>query len=412
MARRNRSTEALAVVNALGEDARMNDPRVQGSQSLHAMQGEYVIAVRRNGLAQLGAGVRRVAPNAQCVMLAMDASVATPWGEQAADSLRASGLRVESISLQAIEAHKSIEEVGRIWSAMLAAKMQRTDVLVALGGGIIGDIAGFAAATFLRGIPLVMAPTTLLAMVDAAIGGKTAVNLPLPQTDDARVVPSGQDDRGQRMLGKNLAGAFHAPAWVLCDVETLTSLSDRDYRCGLAESIKHGLLCDPSLLEWISGHREKILARDLDTVSTLVQRSAAIKAAIVSRDMFERGERAHLNLGHTFAHALETLLHDQLRHGEAVAIGLVAAVAASKAAGWWQDADPVAFAKRLAELGLPTQVAQSINKAKLLEIMGFDKKSEGGRQRVVLLRGLGQPDVLVDPGAEVVAAGWSAVGVL
>jgi 3-dehydroquinate synthase len=262
--------------------------------------------------------------------------------------------------------------VERVWAAMLQAGMQRGDALVALGGGVVGDLAGFAAATFLRGIPLIMAPTTLLAMVDASIGGKTAVNLRLPTGG----------------LGKNLAGAFHAPAWVLCDVDTLATLSDRDFRCGMAECIKHALIADPSMLPWMRGACASILARESATLEELVRRSAAIKAAVVSRDEFERGERAHLNLGHTFGHALEAVLHDRLRHGEAVAIGLVAAIAASKAAGWWPEADP-----------------DDVDAA-----MGFDKKGSGGRRRLVLLRGLGQPGVLDDATDAVVDAGWSAVG--
>lgn len=366
----------------------MSDARVQGSR------GDYEITVRRGGLAELGAGVRRVAPNATKVMLAMDQAVQTPWGERARASLERSGSRVATITLQADESHKSVAAVERLWAAMLQEGMQRTDVLVALGGGVIGDLAGFAAATYQRGVPLVMAPTTLLAMVDASIGGKTAVNLPLPAGG----------------LGKNLAGAFHAPAWVLADTETLGTLSDRDFRCGLAECVKHALIADPALLDWMLSNAAAIAARDLGVLESLVSRAAAIKAAVVSRDEFEQGERAHLNLGHTFGHALEALLHQDLRHGEAVAIGLVAAVAASRAAGWWPEADAAGLARSLAQLGLPTRVPRPVDAAALRTAMGFDKKAAGGRARLVLLRGPARPGVLADPGADVVSAGWSAVG--
>ena len=366
----------------------MSDPRVQSSR------GECEIAVSRGGLAELGAGVRRAVPNAKTVMLAMDEAVQKPWGEQARASLEQAGFRVATIALKADESRKSIAAVERVWAAMLQAGMQRTDVLVALGGGVICDLAGFAAATYQRGIPLVMVPTTLLAMVDASIGGKTAVNLPLPSGG----------------LGKNMVGAFHAPAWVLCDVDTLGTLSPRDYRCGLAECVKHALIADPALLDWIAANHAAVEARVPSVLADLVRRSVAIKAAVVSRDEFERGERAHLNLGHTFAHALEALLHDELRHGEAVAIGLVSAVAASKAAGWWPSADAQALAGTIAQLGLPTRVPKPVGADALRAAMGFDKKAEGGRQRLVLLRGPGQPGVLTDPAAEVVAAGWSAVG--
>jgi 3-dehydroquinate synthase len=328
------------------------------------------------------------------VTLAMDASVRRPWGERAEASLRAAGLRVATVELVADESRKNMASVEAVWDAMLRGGMQRTDALVALGGGVIGDLAGFAAATFQRGITLVMAPTTLLAMVDAAIGGKTGVNLPLPSGG----------------LGKNLAGAFHAPAWVLCDTDTLATLSDRDFRCGLAECVKHALVADPDLLQWIERHHAGLAARDAALVDALVRRCAAIKAAVVSRDEFERGERAHLNLGHTFGHALEALLHQDLRHGEAVSIGLVAAMAASRAAGWWPHADVASLQRTLAQLGLPTRVPGVVQATALTVAMGFDKKAAGGRQRLVLLRGAGQPGVLQDPGAEVVAAGWAAVG--
>ena len=366
----------------------MSDPRVHGSR------GDCAISVRRGGLSVLGEGVRKAVPGARVIMLAVDEGVRTRWAPTAHASLEAAGLRVHVVPLHADENEKSMAAVERVWAAMQQAGMQRGDALVALGGGIVGDLAGFAAATFLRGIPLVMAPTTLLAMVDASIGGKTAVNLPLPKGG----------------LGKNLAGAFHAPSWVLCDVDTLATLSDRDFRCGLAECVKHALIADPAMLPWMRGACASILAREPAALEELVHRSAAIKAAVVSRDEFERGERAHLNLGHTFGHALESVLHDRLRHGEAVAIGLVAAVAASRAAGWWPDADPAEVAAALAQVGLPTKVPTSVDRAALNVAMGFDKKGSGGRRRLVLLRGPGQPGVLHDATDAIVDAGWSAVG--
>jgi 3-dehydroquinate synthase len=366
----------------------MTATRVQGSR------GAYDITVGPGLLASLGAGLRAAVPAARVVMLAVDEGVSVRWAPAAHASLESAGLRAHIVPLRAEESEKSIASVERIWSTMLQAGMQRSDALVALGGGIVGDLAGFAAASYLRGIPLVMAPTTLLAMVDASIGGKTGVNLPLPKGG----------------LGKNLAGAFHAPAWVLCDTQTLSTLPDRDLHCGLAECVKHALIADPSLLAWIQASHARILARDPATLGELVGRSAAIKAAVVSRDEFERGERAHLNLGHTFGHALEAVLHDRLRHGEAVAIGLVAAVAASRAAGWWPEADPAAMAATLAQLGLPAKVPVPVQRLALDAAMGFDKKGASGKRRLVLLRGLGKPGVLEDASAEIVAAGWAAVG--
>ena len=370
------------------DDARMSDARVQCSR------GDYTVSVRRGGLKSLGEGVRKAVPGARVALLAVDAGVARSWGPAAHASLEAAGLRAHAVALKADEAEKAMPAVERLWCEMLKAGMQRGDALVALGGGIVGDLAGFAAATFLRGIPLVMAPTTLLAMVDASIGGKTAVNLPLPAGG----------------LGKNLAGAFHAPAWVLADTDALATLDDRDFRSGLAECVKHALIADPSMLDWIASNHAAIAARDAAALETLVARSVAIKAAVVSRDEFERGERAHLNLGHTFGHAIEALLHEHLKHGEAVAIGLVAAAAASRAAGWWPEADPADLARRLVQLGLPTRVPRAVDRAALEAAMGFDKKGKAGRTRLVLLRGPGKPGVLDAAPAEVVDAGWSAVG--
>ncbi len=364
----------------------MSDTRVQSSR------GDYEIAVRRGGLAELGDGVQRAAPKARNVMLAMDEAVQKPWGERARSSLVITGFGVSTIALKADESQKCIAAVERVWAAMLQAGMQRNDVLVALGGGVIGDLAGFAAATYQRGIPLVMAPTTLLAMVDASIGGKTAVNLPLPSGG----------------LGKNMAGAFHAPAWVLADINTLETLSDRDFRCGLAECVKHALICDPQLLGWIEANRARIASRDPDTLQALVERSAEIKATIVSADEFEEDGRSNLNLGHTFAHALESVLHDELRHGEAVAIGLVAAAAASRTVGLEGAMDPQVLAGILAQLGLPTRVPRAVDRHALLAAMAHDKKGQGGVVPLVLMTGGGPVRSKVAP--EVVAAGWSAVG--
>lgn len=349
----------------------MTATRVQGSR------GAYDITVGQGALASLGEGLRKAVPAARVVMLAVDDGVKTRWAPAAHASLESAGLRAHIVLLRADESEKSMASVERVWAAMLQAGMQRSDALVALGGGIVGDLAGFAAATYLRGIPLVMAPTTLLSMVDASIGGKTGVNLPLPGGG----------------LGKNLAGAFHPPSWVLCDTQTLSTLSDRDFRCGLAECVKHALIADPALLAWIESAHARIAGRDPATLAELVQRSAAIKAAVVERDEFERGERAHLNLGHTFGHALEAVLHERLRHGEAVAIGLVAAVAASKAAGWWPEADAASIAARLSQLGLPSKVPAPVQRAALDAAMGFDKKGAGGKRRLVLLRGPGKPGV-------------------
>ena len=366
----------------------MSLPTVRGSR------GDCPVHIGWGSLASIGSVVRAAVPSARRVMLAVDAGVQGRWSGEAKASIESTGLAARVCVLQATEEAKTMAAVERLWQDMLACGMQRGDAVLALGGGIVGDVAGFAAATFLRGVPLVMAPTTLLAMVDAAIGGKTGVNLSLPAGG----------------LGKNMAGAFHQPAAVVCDPHTLTTLQERDFRCGLAECVKHALIADPPLLAWIAAHAEPLAARERSPLEQLVERSVRIKAEVVSRDEFERGERAHLNLGHTFGHALEALLHKDLRHGEAVALGLVAAAAASQAAGWWADADIEGLRRTLASLGLPVRVPAGSTRPQLLAAMGFDKKAEGGRQRLVLLKGPGKPGVLADPDPSVVAAGWEAVG--
>ncbi len=366
----------------------MSLPTVRGAR------GDCPIHVGWGALARLGAVVRESVPGCRRVMLVVDAGVQANWAGPARASLVSAGVAVAESVMQATEEAKAMPAVERLWQAMLAAGLQRSDVVLALGGGIVGDTAGFAAATFLRGVHLVMAPTTLLAMVDASIGGKTGVNLPLPGGG----------------LGKNMAGVFHQPAAVVSDPQALTTLDPRDFRCGLAECVKHALLADPELLVWIERNAAALMAREREPMEHLVIRSSRIKAEVVSRDEFERGERAHLNLGHTFGHALESLLHRDLRHGEAVSLGLVAAVEASRAAGWWPQADPAALSRTLEALGLPVRVPGSVHRVDLIRAMGFDKKAEGGRQRLVLLKGPGAPGVLPDPDPRVVEAAWAAVG--
>ncbi|MCE9620333.1 MAG: 3-dehydroquinate synthase [Planctomycetes bacterium] len=360
-------------------------------QSLH---GSYDIQVGDALLQNVGSEIARQFPKARTVALVADQAVAQTWAREVASSIESAGLRVASHAVKASEENKSIAAVESLWKFVLAERVQRSDVLVAMGGGIVGDMAAFAAATYMRGLSTVMIPTTLLAMVDAAIGGKTAVNLPMA---------GGQ-------LAKNLAGTFTAPAWVVSDVRTLSTLPDREFRCGLAECVKHGLLADQGMLDWLANHQAGLLAKDPARLVELVQRSASVKAAIVSRDEHERGERAHLNLGHTFAHAIESLLHDEIHHGEAVSIGLVAMAAASQAAGWWKDAESFQLSQRLAQLGLPVRLPKPIDRAKVKAAMNLDKKGESGEIRLVLLRGPGKPGVLQAASDAVIDAGLAAIG--
>ena len=394
--------------------------------SVQSAQGQYDIHVGDALLQGVGAGIVKKIPKARVALLVMDQSIAQTWAREVAASLVAAGLRVVTHVVVASEDNKSIAQVEKIWRCMLAERVQRSDVLCAMGGGIVGDMAAFAASTYMRGIATVMIPTTLLAMVDAAIGGKTAVNLPMPSNaPDASVNSGGAKNSPQSLptnvsnnvnnnlsnnLAKNMAGTICAPAWVVSDVRTLSTLSAREFRCGLAECVKHALLADEPMLSWLEKNREGLRAMDPARLVELVHRSASVKATIVSRDEQEHGERAHLNLGHTFAHAIESLLHDEVHHGEAVSIGLVAMAAASQAAGWWPDADKFQISKRLADLGLPIKVPTAVDRTQLKNAMKLDKKGQSGAVRLVLLKGVARPGVLDAASEQVIHAGLDAIG--
>ena len=390
--------------------------------SVQSAQGNYDIHVGDALLQSVGMVIAQKIPKARVAVLVVDQAIEHTWAREVAASLQAAGLRVVTHVVHASEDNKSIAQVEKVWRLLLAERVQRSDVLCAMGGGIVGDMAAFAASTYMRGIATVMIPTTLLAMVDAAIGGKTAVNLPMSSdASDASMnsaaakkssqsLPTNLSNNLTNNLAKNMAGTICAPAWVVSDVRTLTTLSTREFRCGLAECVKHALLADESMLSWLETHREGLRAMDPARLVELVHRSVSVKAAIVSRDEREQGERAHLNLGHTFAHAIESLLHDQVHHGEAVSIGLVAMAAASQAAGWWPDADKFQISKRLSDLGLRVRMPAKVDREQLKNAMKLDKKGQSGAIRLVLLKGLGRPGVLDAASEQVINAGLDAIG--
>ena len=390
--------------------------------SVQSAQGNYDIHVGDALLQSVGTVIAQKIPKARVAVLVLDQAIEHTWAREVAASLQAAGLRVVTHVVHASEDNKSIAQVEKVWRLLLAERVQRSDVLCAMGGGIVGDMAAFAASTYMRGIATVMIPTTLLAMVDAAIGGKTAVNLPMSSdASDASMnsaaakkssqsLPTNLSNNLTNNLAKNMAGTICAPAWVVSDVRTLTTLSTREFRCGLAECVKHALLADESMLSWLETHREGLRAMDPARLVELVHRSVSVKAAIVSRDEREQGERAHLNLGHTFAHAIESLLHDQVHHGEAVSIGLVAMAAASQAAGWWPDADKFQISKRLSDLGLRVRMPAKVDREQLKNAMKLDKKGQSGAIRLVLLKGLGRPGVLDAASEHVINAGLDAIG--
>jgi 3-dehydroquinate synthase len=296
--------------------------------------------------------------------------------------------------VEARESQKQPATVTRLHTAMAASRVERRTPVVAVGGGITGDIAGFAAATWLRGVPVIQVPTTLLAMVDAAIGGKTGVNLPMPGGS----------------LRKNMVGAFWQPLAVLSDPGTLATLDPRDLRCGLAECIKHGLIADPALLARIARDREAILAADPGICRDLVIAAARTKIRTVEADEREGGVRAHLNLGHTFAHAVEALDGDAVRHGEAVAIGLVAAARVAVALGRMSVDEADELAALLESVGLPVGLPRPLARDALLDAMRLDKKVQDGRTRLVLAGPVGTCGVFEDVPESLVRDAWAGVG--
>ena len=283
--------------------------------------------------------------------------------------LRERGLRVTEIVLPDGEAHKDWPTLNLIFDGLLGERCDRSTTLIALGGGVIGDMVGFAAASYQRGVPFIQVPTTLLSQVDSSVGGKTAINHP---------------------LGKNMIGAFYQPRLVLADIATLNTLPDRELKAGLAEVIKYGLIRDLPFLEWIEANLERLLARDADALAEAVERSCRNKAEVVAADETEQGERATLNLGHTFGHAIETGLgYGEWLHGEAVAAGAVMAAELSRRLGWLSEAD-VARVRRIHErAGLPVKGA-ALGADRYLELMAHDKKVSDGTLRLVLLKAIGR----------------------
>ncbi len=281
------------------------------------------------------------------------------------------------------EAHKTLTSFERVLTFMLEQRFERGALLVALGGGVIGDLGGFAAACYQRGIAYLQVPTTLLAQVDSSVGGKTAVN---------------------HSLGKNMVGAFHQPQAVIADTETLDTLPDRELHAGIAEIIKYGLIRDYPFFEWLEAHIDELLQRSPDALSHAIQRSCENKAEIVAADEREVGIRATLNLGHTFGHAIETALgYGTWLHGEAVAAGIGIAARLSESIGTLSLDDAIRVESLLRKAGLPISAPPDISAESLLNVMRGDKKNVGGRIRLVLLESLGRAQITVDYPDELLA---------
>jgi 3-dehydroquinate synthase len=283
-------------------------------------------------------------------------------------TLQDAGVSVLPITLPDGEAAKNWDSLQRILDALLENRCERSTTVIALGGGVIGDLAGFAAAVFLRGVPFVQVPTTLLSQVDSSVGGKTGINHP---------------------LGKNMIGAFYQPRLVLADTATLATLPARELAAGMAEVIKYGLILDPSFFDWLEGNVERLNARDEAALTFAIRRSCELKAEVVAGDERESGARALLNLGHTFGHAIEAgLSYGTWLHGEAVAAGTVMAARLSRLMGMLTDADVERIVRLLQRAMLPVS-APDLGVETWLRLMGMDKKVEGGKLRLILLRAIG-----------------------
>ncbi len=333
----------------------------------------YDIAIGGGLLAQAGNRIAEINPKTKAAIVS-DENVAKRYMESCERSLQDAGIKTSRIVVPAGESSKSFSTYERVVNSILDARIERGDLVVALGGGVVGDLAGFAAATALRGVGLVQIPTSILAQVDSAVGGKTGI--------DTR-------------QGKNLVGAFHQPILVLADTDILDSLPPREFRSGYAEIVKYGLINDERFFGWLEKNWESVFKGGENRIHA-VAASCRAKAAIVSRDEHEAGERALLNLGHTFAHALEaaTGYSERLLHGEAVAVGIVLAYRLSAKLGLCPQADSERAAAHLKAVGLPTKLADIKggvpDSAKLLDLMGTDKKVEHGSLVFVLARGIGK----------------------
>jgi 3-dehydroquinate synthase len=323
---------------------------------------------------------------AATVVTVADASVANR-AAPIDDALRAAGARVEGIAIQDGEQAKSLTVVGSLWDTLGGFGLTRSDALVAVGGGATTDVVGFVAATWMRGLRVVHCPTTLLGMVDAAIGGKTGIN-----TD----------------AGKNLVGAFHPPTGVLVDLDVLATLPEAQWVNGMAEVVKAGFIADPTILDLIDIDPVAATQPDGPQARELIERSIAVKADVVSRDLREAGPREFLNYGHTLGHAIERLEGYRIPHGHAVSIGLVFAAALGRHSGRLDPAVADRHGDVLRRLGLPTTY-QANALSELRDAMRIDKKARGAVQRFVVLDGLGKPGTIDDPEPSLLEAAYAEV---
>jgi 3-dehydroquinate synthase len=359
-------------------------------EEIHVSLGDrsYPIAIGAGWLARIGERVREaVGPKAIRAAVVSDSRVAPLYASRVSDALRGSGFAVAEIQIPEGEQHKNLAWLALLYDRLIEAQIERSSPVVAVGGGVVGDLAGFAAATVLRGVPLVHVPTTLLAQVDAAIGGKTAIN---------------------HAAGKNLIGAFHQPRLVAIDVDTLRTLPRREYVAGLAEVVKYGAILDAELFEKLERSAEALLRQDSAMLVGIVSRCCRLKAAVVESDETEGGYRAILNFGHTIGHAIETLTeYRRLLHGEAVGIGMICAARLSRAVASLSRADVDRLERLLHAFGVPTQVPADLRRDQIALAIEADKKASGGKIQFVCLESIGKTRFVSLSAAEIAAAALS-----
>ena len=330
----------------------------------------YSILIDGGLLSTLGERCTELGLGKRCAIIT-DRKVGRLYAKPAAASLKKAGFDAQVITVASGEKAKSLSVVGQCYDQLAAHRLERKSFVVALGGGVAGDLAGFVAATYLRGIPFVQAPTTLLAQVDSSVGGKTGVNL---------------------KAGKNLVGSFYQPRLVMCDLDTLRTLPDREYRAGLAEIIKYGIIYDAGLFERIERDLPALLKKNRQVLAEVVARCCEIKADVVGQDETESGLRAILNFGHTIGHAIEAISgYGKYLHGEAISIGQIAAAKISAEQFGLAESDVNRIAELFRRAGLPTKIKlNAAQRTKLFDAMKVDKKVSGGEIKFVLARKIGR----------------------
>lgn len=309
------------------------------------------------------------------VAIVTNTTVAPLYLEKLGQALQSAGVKVTPIILPDGEAYKNAETLNTIYDVLLQNRCERSTTLIALGGGVIGDLTGYAAATYLRGVPFIQIPTTLLSQVDSSVGGKTGINHP---------------------LGKNMIGAFYQPQLVLADIDTLQTLPAREFSAGMAEVIKYGLIRDADFFDWLEVNIASLMKLDEQILSYAIYRSCQNKAEVVARDEHEQGERALLNLGHTFGHAIENAMgYGVWLHGEAVAAGTMMAADLSQRAGWLTATEIARMQNIFKAANLPI-TAPNLGVERYLDLMGLDKKVENGKIRLILQQSIGKSLITSD----------------